>query len=66
MDGVSWSAFSGEGTTHYPAYYVPTLTMAQLTNIWAGTVPACTKTVNGVSTCYRRQRLGLPGHRHLR
>jgi hypothetical protein len=50
VDGVSWTAFSGSGSTHYPAFYVPTLTMAQLTNIWAGTVPACTKTVNGKST----------------
>jgi hypothetical protein len=50
VDGVSWSAFSADGTTKYPAYYVPTLTTAQITNIWAGTVPACTKTVNGTKT----------------
>ncbi len=47
VDGISWSAFGAKGSTLYPAHYVQTLTLAQITEIWAGTVPACSRTVNG-------------------
>jgi hypothetical protein len=50
VDGISWTAFKSKGSTLYPANYVPTLTTQQLTNIWAGTVPACSKKVNNVTT----------------
>ena len=50
VDGLSWSAFSAKGSTKYPAYYVPTLTYGQIGQVWAGTVPACTKKVGTVTT----------------
>ena len=49
VDGISWTAFSAKGSTLYPAHYVHTLTLAQITSIWAGTVAACTRTVSGVT-----------------
>ena len=50
VDGLSWTAFGAKGSALYPAHYVPTLTLGQLGQVWAGTVPSCHKTVNGVST----------------
>jgi hypothetical protein len=43
VDGISWTAFGAKGSTLYPAHYVHTLTLAQITSIWAGNLAGCTK-----------------------
>ena len=50
VDGISWSAFGAKGSTLYPAHYVHTLTLAQITSIWAGSLAGCTRSVTGSGT----------------